>query len=61
MTQTHSFIRGLAIIAIGIIAPRLIKRSAPHFLLTQSLQDPKVYEDVTRANILRVTTSKDEG
>jgi hypothetical protein len=30
---------GLAVIAIGFIAPRLIKRSAPHFLLTQAFQN----------------------
>ena len=44
---------GFAIIALGIIAPQLIKRSAPHFLLTQALQDAAVYEDVTRSGVLR--------
>ena len=46
---------GLAIIALGIIAPRLIKRSAPHFLLTQALENAAVYEEVTRTELLRVT------
>jgi hypothetical protein len=45
---------GLAVIAMGIIAPRMIKRSAPHFVLTQALQDEKIYQEVTSAHILRV-------
>jgi hypothetical protein len=45
---------GLAVIAVGIIAPRMIKRSAPHFVLTQALQDDKIYQEVIAANILRV-------
>ena len=46
---------GLAVIAAGFIAPRLIKRSAPHFVLTQALQDAAVYDEVTQTGILRVT------
>lgn len=46
---------GLAVIAAGIIAPRFIKRSAPHFVLTQALQDAAVYDEVTRAGLLRIT------
>ena len=45
---------GFAIIALGIIAPQLIKRSAPHFLLTQALENAAVYEEVTRTGVLRV-------
>src|SRR5262245_44606446 len=44
---------GLAIIAFGIIAPRLIKRSAPHFLFQQALNDPAVYEELARSGVLR--------
>ena len=55
------FFTGLGIIALGIIAPRLIKRSAPHFILTQALRDPKVYDEVTRGGMLRVTPVRDEG
>ena len=44
---------GLAVLAAGIAAPRLIKRSAPHFLLTQALEDARTYDDVTQAGILR--------
>ena len=46
---------GLAIIAAGIIVPRLIKRSAPHFVLTQALQDERIYGEVTRTGILQIT------
>jgi hypothetical protein len=40
---------GLTIIAIGI------KRSAPHFALTQALQDERVYEELTQSDILRIS------
>ena len=49
------FFTGLTIIALGILAPQLIKRSAPHFLLQQALHDPAVYEELAGANILRVS------
>lgn len=45
---------GLAVIAVAIIVPRLIKRSAPQFLLTQMLNDQKLYDDCTRAGIMQV-------
>ena len=48
---------GIAVIALGIIAPRLIKRSAPGFLLQHALGDPKVYEELSRSNVLRVVPS----
>jgi hypothetical protein len=47
---------GLAILAAGIAVPRLIKRSAPRFVLMQSLQDEDTYAEVTRATIMRVTS-----
>ena len=46
---------GLALIALGIVAPRLFKRAAPHFLLTQMLADQKLYADVQHAGFMRVT------
>ena len=49
------FFLGSAIIAAGIIVPQLIKRSAPHFLLNQALEDAAVYEETTRLELLRVT------
>ncbi|MEQ1773647.1 MAG: hypothetical protein ABL891_07670 [Burkholderiales bacterium] len=45
---------GLLVIALGFVAPRLIKRSAPHFLLTQMLGDANLYADVQRAGIMRL-------
>jgi hypothetical protein len=47
------FFTGLAIIALGIVVPQLIKRSAPHFLLQQALQDPAVYDELARTDVLR--------
>lgn len=46
---------GLATIAAGIIVPRLIKRSAPHFVLTEAMQDERIYQELTQSNILRVS------
>ena len=46
---------GLTVIAAGIIIPRLIKRSAPHFVLTEAIQDQRIYEELTRTEILRVS------
>ena len=51
---------GLAIIAVGVVAPRLIKRTAPHFLLQQALQDEAVYSEVTQTGLLRVTSVKSD-
>lgn len=45
---------GLAIIGFGTIAPVLIKRSAPHFVLTHALQDPKFYDDVMATGLLEI-------
>jgi hypothetical protein len=50
---------GLAVIALGIIAPRLIKRSAPHFVFQQALNDPAVYKEVTKSGLLRVVRVDD--
>ncbi|MGH8700374.1 MAG: hypothetical protein ACREVR_04250 [Burkholderiales bacterium] len=49
------FYLGFAIIALGIIVPQLIKRSASHFLLTRALESAAVYEEVTRSGVLRIT------
>jgi hypothetical protein len=45
---------GLAIIAIGFVVPRLIKRSAPHFILTHALQDPAYYDEVTKSGLMKL-------
>ena len=45
---------GLAVIALGIMLPRLIKRSAPHFLLTQALRDENLYRELIAAAVLKI-------
>ena len=45
---------GLAVIALGIVLPRLIKRSAPHFLLTQALRDENLYRELIAAGVLKI-------
>jgi len=45
---------GLSILAIGIILPRLIKRAAPRILYELAVQDPAVYEDLTRSGLMRI-------
>ncbi len=46
---------GLALIAAGVFAPRLIKRSAPHFVLTQAVRREEIYRELTQAGILQIT------
>lgn len=48
---------GLAVIGIGTIAPILVKRSAPHFIITHALEDAKFYEDARANGVLEVTDS----
>ena len=43
---------GFGLIALGTIVPIVIKRGAPHFILTHALQDEQFYADVTRSGIL---------
>lgn len=45
---------GLAVIAAGTLVPVLIKRSAPHFILTQALQDERFYDDVAASGLLQI-------
>lgn len=45
---------GVAVIALAYLVPRLIKRSAPHFVFQQALTDSKVYYAATRADVLRI-------
>jgi hypothetical protein len=44
---------GLIVIAAGTIAPILIKRSAPHFIITQALQDVRFYDDAAACGLLK--------
>lgn len=45
---------GFVVIALGTLAPILVKRSAPHFIMTQALEDPKFYEDASASGLLRI-------
>jgi hypothetical protein len=47
---------GLAVIAVGFFLPRLIKRSAPNFVLNQAVKSEHTYQQVMQAGILRITT-----
>ncbi len=47
---------GLAVIALGIVVPRLIKRGAPRFLVNQMMTDADLYRDVLHAGIMHVVT-----
>jgi hypothetical protein len=49
---------GLAVIALGIIVPRLIKRGAPRFLMHQMMDDERLYRDVVHAGIMRVVRNE---
>ena len=49
---------GLAVVAVGIIVPRLIKRGAPHFLLQQSLSDANLYQELLRSGVMETLSSK---
>ena len=46
---------GFTLIGLGTIAPMLIRRSAPHFVLTQALDEERFYQDVVRSGLLEVT------
>jgi hypothetical protein len=48
---------GLAVIAGGTLAPMLIKRTAPHFVITQALQDRAFYDDVAANGLLQIVDS----
>jgi hypothetical protein len=52
---------GFGIIGAATLVPMLIKRSAPHFVMTQSLEDAKFYEDAVAAKIFEVTSTADRG
>ena len=45
---------GLLIIGAATIARILIRWSAPHFIVTQALEDPKLYEDVAANGLLQI-------
>ena len=52
---------GLAIIGVGTLAPILIKRSAPHFVLTHAIEDAKFYDDVAASGLLEIVDLSQAG
>lgn len=49
---------GLAVIALGFVVPRLIKRGAPSFLLQRAIEDPATYDALMRANVMRLAARR---
>lgn len=47
---------GLVVIAAGTVAPMLIRRSAPHFVITQALEDAAFYDAAVAANVIEAST-----
>ncbi len=45
---------GLIVFLVGFAGPRLIKRSAPQFMLTQALQSEAWYRDAVASGALRL-------
>ena len=52
---------GLAVIALGFIVPRLIKRSAPHFLLQNALAGRAALRGTGASNTLRSVRGRRDG
>ena len=48
---------GFTIIGLGTIVPIVIKRSAPHFILTQALEDEHFYDEAVRSGVLELRDS----
>ena len=45
---------GFAVIAAGTLTPIVIKRSAPHFVITHALGDAKFYDDAAASGLLQI-------
>jgi hypothetical protein len=45
---------GLALIGLGILVPRLVRRGAARFVLHQALEDAEFYEEALREGLLRL-------
>lgn len=54
LALTGSLWLGFGIIAAATLVPVVIKRSAPHFVMTQALEDEKFYAEVVSAGILDI-------
>src|SRR5690348_65766 len=45
---------GFIVIGIATVAPMLIRRSAPHFVLTQALEDERFYGAALQAGVIEL-------
>lgn len=54
LALTGSLWIGFALIGAATLVPLLIKRSAPHFIMTQALEDAQFYGDALSARILDI-------
>lgn len=54
LALTGSIWIGLGLIAVGTLAPIIIKRSAPHFILTHAVDDEKFYREVAESGLLKI-------
>lgn len=48
------WVAGVAVFLVGFGGPRLIRRSAPHFVLTQSLENEQWFRDAVASGALRL-------
>ena len=51
---------GLAIIGAATLARFIIRWSAPHFIITQALQDARFYEDTAAIGLLEIKKTNSE-
>jgi hypothetical protein len=52
------WIIGLIVFLVGFGGPRLIKRSAPHFVLTQALENESWYRDAVAGGALQIDAAE---
>jgi hypothetical protein len=52
---------GLLVIAAGTLIPVIVKRSAPHFIITQALQDAQFYEEAAAEGVLEIADQPASG
>ena len=46
---------GFGVIGVATLVPIVIKRSAPHFVMAQALEDEKFYADAVAAAVLQIS------
>ncbi|MGN2391922.1 hypothetical protein [Pelomicrobium sp. G1] len=51
---------GILVFLAGFVGPRLIKRSAPNFVVTQALQDEAWYTEAVQAGVLKIEDPAEE-